>query len=193
MKEMDLFDLFNQPQEPETPVEPEIPVEPEPQPESESESEPEPEPEPQPQPEPAPEPEPAAPSESEPESEPEPQLESEPEPESAPDENSGKLYYTIGEVAAMLGEATSLVRFWSDNFPKIVRPKRTMNKNNRLYTARDVAALRKIHYLVKECGMTLEGARRKMKTDGGEVDYKVAIARRLGAIRESLKKIHDEI
>lgn len=180
---MDLFDLFNQPQEPETPVEPEIPVEPEPQPESE--------PEPQPEPEPAPEPEPEPQLESEPEPQPEPEPESEPEP--VPDENSGKLYYTIGEVAAMLGEATSLVRFWSDNFPKIVRPKRTMNKNNRLYTAKDVAALRKIHYLVKECGMTLEGARRKMKTDGSEVDYKVGIARRLGAIRESLKKIHDEI
>ena len=179
---MDLFDLFNQPQEPEIPAEPEITVEPEPEP----------------LPEPAPlesEPQPAAPLEPEPESEPEPETEPEPEPapEPVPDENSGKLYYTIGEVAAMLGEATSLVRFWSDNFPKIVRPKRTMNKNNRLYTAKDVAALRKIHYLVKECGMTLEGARRKMKTDGGEVDYKVEIARRLGAIRESLKKIHDEI
>lgn len=121
------------------------------------------------------------------------QFEPQPEPEPEPEENSGKLYYTIGEVAAMLGEATSLVRFWSDNFPKIVRPKRTMNKNNRLYTAKDVAALRKIHYLVKECGLTLEGARRKMKTGGETLDNKVEAIRRLNAIKESLKKIHDEI
>ena len=29
-----------------------------------------------------------------------------------------KLYYTVGEVAAELGEQTSLVRFWSNTFSK---------------------------------------------------------------------------
>ena len=32
-----------------------------------------------------------------------------------------KLYYTVGEVAAELGEQTSLVRFWSNTFSKFIK------------------------------------------------------------------------
>lgn len=44
-----------------------------------------------------------------------------------------KLYYSIGEVAAILGESTSLVRFWSDTFSDFVRPERN-RKGNRRFT-----------------------------------------------------------
>ena len=43
-----------------------------------------------------------------------------------------KLYYTIGEVSELLGETTSLVRFWSNSFPKYIKPKRNA-KGNRLF------------------------------------------------------------
>ena len=43
-----------------------------------------------------------------------------------------KICYTIGEVARDLGENTSTVRFWSDSFPKFIRPTRNA-KGNRLY------------------------------------------------------------
>ena len=68
-----------------------------------------------------------------------------------------RLYYTISEVAQILGESVSLVRFWSNSFPKFVNPKRNA-KGNRLYTKADLEALSQIHYLVKEQGLTLEGA-----------------------------------
>ena len=48
-----------------------------------------------------------------------------------------KLYYTIGEAADILGESTSLVRFWSNSFPKYIKPKRNA-KGNRLFTAEDL-------------------------------------------------------
>ena len=48
-----------------------------------------------------------------------------------------KLYYSIGEVAEILGESTSLVRFWSDSFPEFVRPQRN-KKGNRKFTPADV-------------------------------------------------------
>ncbi len=108
-------------------------------------------------------------------------------------QDSGKLYYTIGEVAALLGENTSLVRFWSDNFPKLVSPKRTANKNNRLYMAKDIEALRRIHYLVKGCGLTLDGARRRMESGDGTLDRRVEAVSRLKDIRAQLKEIHDEM
>ena len=47
-----------------------------------------------------------------------------------------KLYYSIGEVAEILGESTSLVRFWSDSFPEFVRPERN-KKGNRKFTPAD--------------------------------------------------------
>ena len=40
-----------------------------------------------------------------------------------------KLYYSIGEVSEILGESTSLVRFWSDSFPEFVRPERNKKGN----------------------------------------------------------------
>ncbi len=46
---------------------------------------------------------------------------------------SNKICYTIGEVAELLGENTSLVRFWSDNFTDFIHPKRN-NKGNRLFS-----------------------------------------------------------
>lgn len=117
----------------------------------------------------------------------------EPEPVPVEPSGSGKMFYTIGEVAGMLGEATSLVRFWADSFPKIVKPRRTANKNNRLFRQSDVDALKRIHYLVKECGLTLEGARRRMETDGDAIGNRAAAVERLRAIRATLKEIHDKL
>ena len=54
--------------------------------------------------------------------------------------NMEKLYYTIGEAAEILGESTSLVRFWSNSFPKYIKPKRNA-KGNRLFTAEDMDCL----------------------------------------------------
>lgn len=104
----------------------------------------------------------------------------------------GKLYYQIGEVAAILGESVSLVRFWTDSFPKWVKPKRTENKNNRLYRPVDIENLKTIHYLVKEQGMTLEGAARRLENGDKEgVDLKAEVVDRLNAIRAMLVKVQE--
>lgn len=75
----------------------------------------------------------------------------------------GKLYYNIGEVAEMLGVNTSLLRFWESEFPQL-RPNKN-KKGTRNYTQRDIELLRRIHYLTKDCGLTLEGARQQLKND----------------------------
>lgn len=99
-----------------------------------------------------------------------------------------KLYYTIGEAAKILGESTSLVRFWSNSFTKYLKPKRNA-KGNRLYTKEDLEALKQIHYLVKEQGMTLEGAEKKMSADRKKVDSKVKVMDSLKAIRKQLVSV----
>lgn len=82
---------------------------------------------------------------------------------------AAKLRYTIGEVADMIQEAPSLLRFWEKKFPSI-KPKKD-NRGARLYTASDVKVIKQIHSLVKERGYTLEGAKlelQKLKKRGGE-------------------------
>lgn len=78
--------------------------------------------------------------------------------------NSSKVYSSIGEVAQMLGVSVSCVRFWADSFSDIVKPHRN-KKGDRYFTQRDIVGLRKIHYLVKECGLTLRGAKARLDSE----------------------------
>jgi DNA-binding transcriptional MerR regulator len=72
-----------------------------------------------------------------------------------------KLYYTIGEVSEIFDVNTSLVRFWEKEFD-ILQPKKN-KKGNRLFTPEDIANFKIIHNLVKEQGLTLEGAKKYLK------------------------------
>ena len=103
-----------------------------------------------------------------------------------------KLYYSIGEVAEALGESVSCIRFWTNSFPKQLHPRRTA-KGNRQYSAEDVEELRKIQYLVKKQGLTLEGAQKQLEADGSKADKAVKVADSLKAIREQLVAIKESL
>lgn len=75
-----------------------------------------------------------------------------------------KLFYSMGEVAEMFDVNASLIRHWESQF-SVIRPKRN-KKGNRLFSPRDVENLKLIYHLVKERGMTLDGARRALKGGG---------------------------
>lgn len=102
-----------------------------------------------------------------------------------------KVIYTIGEVAEILGESTSLVRFWANTFPELINPRRN-KKGNRLFSADDVKTFKKLHYYIKERGMTLEGAAKAMKgtSDG---DNRADVAMKLKGIRDMLQNLHDSL
>lgn len=99
-----------------------------------------------------------------------------------------KLYYSIGEVAELLGESTSLVRFWAQKFPHFIKPARN-KKGNRLFSTEDVSNFKVIFHLVKERGMTLDGALKKMKDNKEGVDRSVDIISSLSVIKEQLMEI----
>ena len=103
-----------------------------------------------------------------------------------------KLYYTIGEVSEELDVNVSLVRFWAGKFPDFIKPARN-KKGNRLFTAKDMANFKVIYYLVKERGMTLEGAARRMKDNITGDDRRVEVISRLTAIKEKLVAIAGEL
>lgn len=103
-----------------------------------------------------------------------------------------KLYYSISEVAGILGEAPSLVRFWSNTFSRYIKPVRNA-KGNRQFKPEDLETLKQIHYLVKEKGLTLEGAEKYLASDRTAVDNSVKALESLKAIRKQLVEIKENI
>lgn len=96
-----------------------------------------------------------------------------------------KMIYTMGEVAQLLGENPSAVRYWSNFFEKFVKPQRNA-KGNRLYHPEDIDTLRQIQYLLKNQGLTLEGAVQRLTEDRRTVDKRVKAIEKLKDIRAQL-------
>ena len=72
-----------------------------------------------------------------------------------------KMYYSIGEVARMFNVNESLLRYWEKEFP-IISPKKA-GGNIRQYRKEDIDNIRLVYHLVKEKGMTLQGAKQHLK------------------------------
>jgi DNA-binding transcriptional MerR regulator len=102
-----------------------------------------------------------------------------------------KLYYTIGEVAAMFDVNTSLIRFWEKEF-EIIEPKKN-KKGNRLFTQKDVENLKVIYHLVKERGFTLAGAKKKLSENRTDVAHNSEVVEKLREIRGFLVELRDSL
>ncbi len=102
-----------------------------------------------------------------------------------------KLYYSIGEVAEMLEVPVSTVRFWENEF-EVLKPMKN-KKGNRLFTQADIKNLKIIHHLLKDEGMTLSGAKKKLTGKWEETDFKYEINESLIKIKSMLLEIRDGI
>ena len=101
-----------------------------------------------------------------------------------------KMFYSIGEVADMFGVNTSLIRFWANTFPDIIKPQKN-KKGNRLFTPEDVSSIKLIYHLVKEKGMTLEGARKRIKDNKKGENKSFEVIESLKSVRELLLEIKE--
>lgn len=102
-----------------------------------------------------------------------------------------RLFYSIGEVADMFKVNTSLIRFWEKEFD-IIKPHKN-KKGNRLFTPKDVENFHLIFHLVKEKGMTLKGAQKKLKENHDDTVNNFEVVSKLKDIRELLVEIRDNI
>ena len=59
-----------------------------------------------------------------------------------------KQYYSIGDVAAMFKENTSLIRYWENEF-SILKPKKN-KKGDRFFRPEDIKNLKLIHHLLRQ-------------------------------------------
>jgi DNA-binding transcriptional MerR regulator len=102
-----------------------------------------------------------------------------------------KVIFTIGEVADIIGEKTSLIRYWEKEFDALKLQKN--KKGNRLFTKEDIETVKLIHHLVKERGLTLKGAKQKLKENRDETIQNYEIVNRLKEIREQLVGLRDAL
>ncbi|MBO5716533.1 MAG: MerR family transcriptional regulator [Alistipes sp.] len=102
-----------------------------------------------------------------------------------------KLLYSMGEVTEMFDVNASLIRYWESKFD-CIKPHKN-KKGNRMFTPSDVENFKLIYHLVKEKGMTLEGANKTMKRRGNKVKSEVNILERLQNIRAMLVEVRESL
>ena len=100
-----------------------------------------------------------------------------------------KVIFTIGEVAEIIGESTSLIRYWEKEFDAL-KPQKN-KKGNRLFTKEDIETVKLIHYLLKVRGLTIKGAKQKLKENRDETIQNYEIVNRLQQIKQQLVEIRD--
>ena len=101
-----------------------------------------------------------------------------------------KRYYSIGEVAKAFNVKPSLLRFCEKEF-KEIQPKKKQS-GTRKYTPENILTIQFIYHLVKEKGMTLEGAKKQMQVKTTD-NHKQLILSKLEKIKDSLEKLKEKL
>lgn len=100
----------------------------------------------------------------------------------------------MGEVTEMFDVEPSLIRYWCAQF-SCLKPKRNA-KGNRLFSPQDIEHLKRIHHLLKERRMTIEGAKKAMRKRAIEAeanDSDMALLEQLQSLRAMLVDMRESI
>ena len=99
-----------------------------------------------------------------------------------------KIYFSIKEVASLLKEAESTLRYWEKEFQDVISPKRN-DGGVRFYSEKDIEDVRLVKYLIRDCGLTLEGVRKRLKNSKDSTLRQVKAIRHLKNIRAEIKAL----
>ena len=115
-----------------------------------------------------------------------------------------KTYKTIGEVAKILNLFnkkkgtfnTHTIRFWEKEF-KQIKPN-ILNGNRRYYNDKTIEVLKKVKYLLKDQGMTINGAKKVLNSDkslkldelaNNSINADISIKNKLKKISKLIKQL----
>lgn len=104
--------------------------------------------------------------------------------------NDKRLFYSIQEVADHFAVNVSLLRFWEKEFENI-NPKKTAG-GTRQYTKEDIQQVEIVYHLVKDKGLTLEGARQSLKSKKDDAEKRLETVERLKEIKKELLSLEEE-
>tara|TARA_Y100000816_G_scaffold183466_1_gene132950 strand:+ start:547 stop:912 length:366 start_codon:yes stop_codon:yes gene_type:complete len=109
-------------------------------------------------------------------------------------------YKTIGEVVKIVGLKskrgqslpTHTIRFWETKF-KQIRPK-IFNGNRRYYDKKSIEFIKKVHFLLKNKGMTINGAKKFLENENSlNLDETLNQSIKASEIKNRLTKISEII
>ena len=106
-----------------------------------------------------------------------------------------KAYKTIGEVAKILKlnsnntniVATHTIRFWEKEF-KQIKPK-ILNGNRRYYDEKSIQVIKKVHFLLKDQGMTINGVKKILNSKTLKLDETLNNSIKADNLKKKLIKI----
>lgn len=101
-----------------------------------------------------------------------------------------KLYYTIGEVSALVGEEAHVLRYWETEFSQL-RPKKNRS-GKRVYTNEDIDLVFRIRRLLRDNKFTIDGARKALR-EVDDLPIQLTEERDLRELREFLVHLRDRI
>ena len=102
-----------------------------------------------------------------------------------------KLYYPIREVAAFFNVNTSLIRVWETEFD-IIKPRKN-RKGDRLFRFEDIKNLEIIYYLLRKKKFSLEGAKKYLKENKGNLDTNQQLIQTLKKLKLFLTEIKSSL
>ena len=115
-------------------------------------------------------------------------------------DKSDSAYKTIGEVAKILDLKsknkgtlpTHVIRFWETQF-KQIRPK-ILNSNRRYYDEKTINLLKKVKFLLKEQGMTINGVKKILNNEASlKLDEIADKSIRNQNLKNKLLKIYNKL
>lgn len=92
-----------------------------------------------------------------------------------------KIFYSIGEVSALTGLKSHILRYWESEFPTL-RPEKRSN-GRRAYRKGDILLILTIKKLLYQEGYTIAGARKKL----------AAARRRPGQDKDMIADLRDDL
>jgi len=110
------------------------------------------------------------------------------------EKESVRLFYTIGEVAAMFGVNTSMIRYYEKEFG-VIKPHKN-KKGNRLFTQADVDHFTRIFSLIRDGGYSLARAKEEMAmpvAPAKEESKQEQVIRRLKLVRAKLEELQKNL
>lgn len=99
-----------------------------------------------------------------------------------------KLYYSIKEVAQLIGVNESTLRYWETTFPNL-KPKTVPTTKVRQYTAKDIEEIKVIYNLIKVRGFKIAAARKYLRDNHDNADKSSEVLSTLISVRDQLKEI----
>lgn len=98
-----------------------------------------------------------------------------------------RLYYKISDVAKMLEIKESTLRYWEDQFTQL-NPSRTKS-NRRQYREQDIKIIKKIQYLLKTKGISIDQAKYELSNQADNEQAKFLVISKLMEMKKKLKEL----